>query len=65
MSKYSGKYSLGRAVLAILSGFIGIRKRESADADSQAIRPLALVITGVLLLLTFISILLFVVKLVL
>ncbi|MCH9705470.1 MAG: DUF2970 domain-containing protein [Proteobacteria bacterium] len=52
-----------RAVLAVLSGFIGIRKRQSADDDMRSIHPLHIIVAGVCMLLLFITLVLFVVKL--
>jgi hypothetical protein len=46
-----------RGVLAVLSAFAGIRKRQSAQGDSQ-LRPWQLVITALLLVLMLIGLLL-------
>lgn len=46
-----------RGVLAVLSAFIGIRKRQSVQEDSQ-VRPWQLVITALLLVLMLIGLLL-------
>ena len=46
-----------RGVLAVLSAFAGIRKRQSVQADSQ-LRPWQLVVTALLLLLMLIALLL-------
>lgn len=46
-----------RGVLAVLSAFVGIRKRQSVQEDSQ-VRPWQLVITALLLVLMLIGLLL-------
>lgn len=51
-----------RAVLAVLAGFVGIRRRDRAEADMRDIRPLHIVAAGLLAVAAFIAILLFVVK---
>lgn len=50
-----------RAIAAVLSGFIGIRKRRAATQDQQ-LSAAHIIIAGVLLLAALVGALLFVVK---
>lgn len=52
-----------RAVLAVLAGFIGIRRGQRAAQDSAHLRPVHVVIAGVVMVAAFIALLLFVVQL--
>ena len=56
--------SFFHAVGAVLSAFVGIRKRPAADRDHVAIKPAHVVIAGVISGLLFIALLITVVRLV-
>ena len=51
-----------RAVLAVLSGFVGIRRGQRAAQDAKNIHPVHLLIAGVALVAAFVGILLLVVQ---
>lgn len=51
-----------RAVLIVLSGFIGIRKHKSAAEDMRRVHPLHVIAAGVCLLAAFIALVLLVVQ---
>ena len=46
-----------RVVATVLSAFIGIRKRDSAEAAHQAIKPAHMIVAAILCALCFIAIL--------
>ncbi|MCC7546760.1 MAG: DUF2970 domain-containing protein [Burkholderiales bacterium] len=53
-----------RAVAAVLSAFIGIRKNAARDRDQDAIRPLHVVIAGVIAAAVFVLTIVTVVRLI-
>lgn len=58
----SGRRSFVRSVFAVLSAFIGIRKRQHADADFRHIRPLHVIVAGLLMVGLFVGSVLLVVQ---
>lgn len=54
--------SFFRAVAAVLSGFIGIRKRDAADDDAKKIRLPHVLAAGILMIFSFVILILLVVK---
>ena len=54
-----------RAVLAVLAAFIGIRRGARADDDIQNLRPVQIIIAGIIMVAAFITVLLLVVQAVL
>ena len=54
-----------RVVGAVLSAFVGIRKRQSAERDHVAIKPAHVVVAGVIGALLFIALLVTIVRVVL
>ena len=53
-----------QVVGAVLSAFVGIRRRQAADRDHIAVKPAHLIVAGVLCALLFIASLVIVVRLV-
>ncbi len=51
-----------RALKAVLSGFVGIRKNQSAQSDESNIHPLRILIIGVICVIVFVCLLLNIVK---
>jgi len=51
-----------RSIVAVLAGFVGIRKRKNALSDARNIRPAHIVAAGVIMLLTFVACILIVVQ---
>ena len=51
-----------RAVGAVLSAFVGIRKRHSAAADFASTRPLHIIAAGILSVALFVGVILLIVQ---
>jgi len=51
-----------RVVATVLSAFIGIRKRESAETAHQSIKPAQVIVAGIIGALCFIAILVMLVR---
>lgn len=53
------------AMLAVLAAFIGIRRARRADDDVHHLRPLQIIVAGILMVALFITVLLLIVQAVL
>lgn len=56
--------SFMRALGTVFGAFIGIRKRRSQEADASLVKPQHVIVAGVILAIVFISMILFVVRLI-